>query len=210
MQSTLRITIFLCLFVLGFLPAIAQVKKPDTSIKGGETVKPAVKPTTDEPKDTAIAFPDVDGWDREEAYTYPTEGAGYSVNYNSDDNGRVTIYVYNAGHSTIPNDLKGIVKGELEGAKDAIRAARDAGVYEKVKETKTQTVMLGGPKGKVNVLRSHFELTRDNVKMNSEIYVFPYRNNIIKLRVTRPAVADKTLDESYANLLLEIDSLFSK
>lgn len=46
--------------------------------------------------------------------------------------------------------------------------------------------------------------------MNSEIYVFPYKGYIVKLRATRPATLDKTQDEAYVRLLSALDSLFSQ
>ncbi|MBC7899832.1 MAG: hypothetical protein H7070_07225 [Saprospiraceae bacterium] len=210
MQSSFRIPIFLILFVLGSLPLTAQNTQTDNPGKSTSKQSPAVKPTPDEPASSKITFPDVDGWDRDEPYKYPTPDAGYSVNFNSRTNGRVTLYVYNGGHSKIPNELTGLVKEELEAAKAGIQAAVDAGIYGNLKESKMETVVLGGTKGKISALRSHFTLTREGEKLNSDIYLFPYKNNFIKLRVTRPASTDKTMDESFANLLYEIDSLFTK
>lgn len=209
MQSIFRVPILLTIFVLSSLSLSAQNPQPDSG-KGSVKPSPAVKPTPDEPVSSKITFPEVDGWNRDEPYKYPTADMGYSVNFDSPTNGRVTLYVYNGGYAKIPNELTGLVKEELEAAKAGIQAAVDAGIYSNLKESKMETVMLGGTKGKVSALRSHFTLTREGTKLNSDIYLFPYKNNFIKLRVTRPASTDKALDDSFANLLYEIDTLFSK
>lgn len=210
MQSSFRITVLLILCVLSALSLQAQSTQPDNSGKNSGKQTPVVKPTPNETADAKLKFPDVDGWNRDEPYKYPTPDMGYSVNFDSPTNGRVTLYVYNGGFPKIPNELTGLVKEELEAAKAGLYGAAEQGIYTNLKGSKTETIVLGGPKGKISSLYSHFTMAREGEKVRSDIYLFPYKNNFIKLRVTRPAITDKAMDNSFANLLYEIDTLFSK
>ncbi len=194
------------LFVVCVSSGLAQNTKPDQSTK----TAPVVQPTPEKIGSLKVNFPEVEGWELSDPYFYPTPDAGHSVNYDSPGNGRVTVYVYTGGHKKISDELSGPVKDELEMAKAAIKSAGEQGIYKDVKELKTEKIVLGGSAGKVNVLRSKFTLSRDGNKLASEIYVFPYRNNIIKLRVTRPVSAGAEGDASFAKLLSEMDAVFSK
>lgn len=207
MRQKFRSIAFLCLFILCVSSALAQDVKTDPS--GGKAT-PTPQPTPEKIGTLKVNFPEVDGWELGEPYFYPTPEAGHSVNYDAPGNGRVTVYIYTGGHKKISDELSGPVKDELEMAKAAIKAAGEQGVYDNVKELKTEKIVLGGTAGKVNVLRSRFTFSRDGDKLSSEIYIFPYRSNIIKLRVTRPAAAGSEGDASFAKLLSEIDTLFSK
>ena len=198
------------LFILMSVAGIASAQTPAepkpaaTPPKADEPAKPSLKRNSD----GQIDFPDVAGWKKEEARVYPNEGGGYSVNFDTKQS-RVTVYEYNAGKSKIPNELGGAVEQELDGAAQAIQGAADAGVYTDVKRSKTETITLGGEKGSVKVRFSAFSLKREGREMKSYIYLFPYKNNFIKLRVTRAASADKADDEAYATLLWELDQLFA-
>lgn len=207
MFSKFRSIAVISLFVLCVSSALAQDVKTDPA---AAKPKPTPQPTPEKIGTLKVNFPEVEGWELGEPYFYPTPEAGHSVNYDAPGNGRVTVYIYTGGHKKISDELSGPVKEEMEMAKAAIKSAGEQGVYNDVKELKTEKIVLGGTAGKVNVLRSRFTLSRDGNKLASEIYVFPYKNNIIKLRVTRPLAAGAEGDASFAKLLSEIDTLFSK
>ena len=155
-----------------------------------------------------LEFPKVDGWTLSEKQTIPDDGGGTGtvVNYDSKSNGRVTVYVYSHGLTSIPNDLGGLVKQELEGAKAAIQIVAQTGFYGEVKEGKTEAVTLGGEKGSVKALKAAFTFRKNGQVLNSDILVFAYQDHFIKLRASRP---DTSTGEAYAALLLALDRLFS-
>jgi len=199
---------FLLLLIFG-LSAIASFGQPPPA-KADDNAKPAATPKAEKTTPERLAFPEVAGWEKGDPYIYPIAGAGYSVNYDSPTSGRVTVYAYDNGLKKIPNELKGVVAEELEMAKGGILSAVRSGIYSNVKEGKTETIVLGGTNGKVSALRSAFTLTRGDSNMRSDIVLFPYKNQFIKLRITRPMATGKADDDSYAGLLTELDRFFSK
>lgn len=160
--------------------------------------------------DLKIEFPEIDGWDKGEIQKYPTAALGYSISYQSEEGGIVTIYVYNAGQSKIPDDLNDIIlKNELDKAKNDIIQAGKAGYYENVKELKNDTVNLGGTSGKTKSLRSLFSFNLRGQDVNSEVYLFSYENNFIKIRATRPKTDGNSENKVFTKFLGEIDKLFT-
>lgn len=183
-------------------------KKTDKTDKTDKTVN-GIAPVT--LKDLSIDFPDVEGWERDEIQKYPSEELGFSVNYMSEEGGRVTIYVYNGGKSNIPNDLNDkILKNEFANARNEIQKVADIGYYQNVKEVKNDTVTLSGASGKVKALRALYNLSAGGRNLTSEIYIFAHQNRFIKIRATRPRDKDESGNKAFANLLAEIDAMFSK
>jgi hypothetical protein len=156
--------------------------------------------------DGNIEFPNVSGWTLTPKYVYPTPALGYSVNYESPEGGRVTVYVYNAGRKTIPNDLTGVVADEMNRAKSDIQAAVNAGMYENAKLLRSETISFGGPDGRVKSLYAGYDLTARGNQLHSEIYLFPYQNYFVKIRATRPK--SLATSEAVVDLLKELDMLF--
>ena len=158
-----------------------------------------------------IEFPEVDGWEMGEITTYPTAALGYSIPYQSETGGTVTIYVYNGGRSEIADGVEDkVVKSEIEKAKSDIKAYGEAGYYDDVKKIKDETITLGGKDGKVKALYSLFNFKIRGQKVDSEIYLFGYNGNFIKIRATRPMSKKGGENVAVNNLLKEIDALFSK
>ena len=205
MKSIFRYTIFVVLTGLSLVQiASAQDKAGDVSASKNTA---AVNTT----KNSEIVFPDVEGWVRDEIYTYPTKELGYSVNYQSREGGKVTLYVYNGGHKTIPNGIAdNLPKGEIEIAKDELNQVGRMGIYQDLKEVKSDAITLGGSSGKVKSLYSLFNFKLRGNVMTSEIYLFGYNNNFIKLRATRPKEAEGTVNKALAKLLAALDETFSK
>ena len=185
-----------------------KTKKTDKTDKTDKSVN-GVAPVT--LKDLAVDFPDVEGWNRDEIQKYPSEELGFSINYESEEGGRVTIYVYNGGKKNIPDDLSDkILKNELNNARGEIRKVADMGYYQDVKEVKNDTVTLGGAGGKVKALRSLYNLSAGGRNLTSEIYLLAHQNRFIKIRATRPRDKDENGNKAVAALLAEIDAMFSK
>lgn len=172
--------------------------------------KPAISADALESEDIEVDFPEVENWEKSSPQTFPVAELGYAVNYSSETAGRVTVYVYNAGLKTISADISDKrVKEEIEKTKRELRMVAEAGVYENLKEIKSETINLKGKTG----LKSLYALFTFNVKgsaLTSEIYLFTYKNHFIKIRATRPKESGEPGNKELAKLLAEIDTLFSK
>lgn len=193
-------------FVLAFLFAALS----NTSFA---QAKPDPTPTPEKLKlervgkfDGNVKFPDVDGWTRGEKVQYPTAELGYSVSYGS-RSGRVTVYVYNGGLKKIPNDLTGPVADQMTTSRNDIKAMVEQGGYDSSTEGKVETVIIGGPTGKVRSLHTEFTLKAKGNEFDSETYVFPYNDHFIKIRITRPKAVGKT--EELQELMKSLDEVFS-
>lgn len=173
---------------------------PETEKEKLERVKPF---------DGDVEFPEVEGWQLSRKTRYPQRELGYSVNYESRTGGRVTVYVYNGGLSSIPNDLSGPVETQMRQAKTEIQAITEAGYYDSATEVRSSTVTLGGQDGNVKALYSLYLIIVEGRELDSEIYLFAYENYFVKLRATRPKGMDGPKNDLVGTLLLEMDRLFS-
>ena len=194
MKSQLRI--LGTLFIVTFASVFAFAQKPEPA------------PVDKLPVHERIEFPEVEGWERGEKAMLPTGEEGIFINYDSPARERVTIYVYKRD-GEVSDKLGGVVKEEFNGARDAIKSVAEAGLYTDLKESKSETGTIGAT-GKVKALHVQMTFKARGAPMNSEIYVFPYKGYVAKIRATRPAGVDKTRDEAFAKLLAAIDELFSK
>jgi hypothetical protein len=223
MRKILNITLFVILAGLLMMPVYvsaqektdnpgsAKPKKTDeTPKKTEETSKKTVEPD-DQTSDEGITFPEIEGWEKGGIRTYPNAALGYSVAYQSEEGGTITVYVYNGGLKKIPDDINDkILIDEIERAKNEIVQIGKMGVYENVKELKNDRVTLGGANGKVKALRSLYYFKVRGNEVDSEIYLFSYKNNFIKIRSTRPKSEEGKENKAVMNLLAEIDKLFAK
>jgi hypothetical protein len=176
--------------------------KNDGDILGGKKENKTVPQNN-----SGILFPEVEGWKRSEKVIYPVVGLGYSYNYDSSNGGRVTIYVYDKRLSTIPDGVNNsAVKDEFKETKDGLKSIMKSNGVE-LKETRSETITLGGSNGKVKSLYALYEMSVEGRKMVTEVYIFGYKNNFIKIRATRPKDAEKSVDLN--NLLAEFDSMFA-
>lgn len=185
-------------------------KEPTTTKKNNDgdisIGKKETKPASQ--NKSGILFPEVEGWDKSDKTTYPVLGLGYSYSYESADGGRVTIYVYDKRLSEIPDGVSNsAVKDEFKQVKNEISQFGKAGVYQNLKEAKSETITLGGTGGKVKSLYALFYFNVRGQEMASELYIFGYKNNFIKIRATRPKNAENSRE--LANLLAEIDTVFA-
>ncbi len=160
--------------------------------------------------DLKIKFPDIEGWDKSEITKYPIPELGYSINYESEEGGRVTVYIYNGGKKNIPGNINDkILKGEIDKAKGEIIQVGKMGAYQNVKEIKNDEQVLGGEEGKVKALHSLFSFSARGQQLTSEIFLFGYQNHFIKLRATRPFEKEDVKNQAMIDLLSAIDKLFS-
>lgn len=160
--------------------------------------------------DIKLTFPNVEGWDKSAITTYPYAELGYSINYESEEGGRLTVYVYNGGKTKIPTGSKDkIIKDEIDRAKFEIYQVEIMGKYKDVKELKSETVNLGGLTGKVESLHSLFSFTAGKDKLTSDIFLFGYQNHFIKIRATRMFEKEGTENQMLISLLKALDKLFS-
>jgi hypothetical protein len=197
-------TLFIALVLaIGVSGVFAQTV---TTGKASSTARLVVKSDTLNLSD--LTFPSIEGWRMSPKAAIPMEESGVFVNYDSPDRARMTVYVYTRGSKGVPNDLSGIIKEEFDGAQDAIRTVVKAGIYSNLKEVKNDTATIGGSAGKVKALRALLSFEAGGSQMNSEIFVFPYKGHIVKLRVSRPSTYD-TGGEGYSKLFAAIDGLFA-
>lgn len=200
--------IFIALFAVAAFAQDASVKAKPTPVPSPQPSATPVKLERDKPFDAqSVKFPEVDGWELSAKTTYPAKELGYSVNYESEDAGRVTVYVYNGGQKNIPNSLEGVVEAEMKKAQNEIAAVVEMGYYESAKEVKKATVNIGGDKGKVKALHVQYDLKSRGNSLDSRIYIFPYNNHFVKFRVTSPK--SETVDVDLAGLFEALDLLFS-
>lgn len=221
MRIALRFTILAILSILFLMPVSAQEKTDPGSARPKKTddsttvkIPPAVimpEEKQSRSKNEGIEFPEIEDWDKGSITTFPDAALGYSIGYQSEEGGRVTIYVYNGGLKSIPSDINSeVIKEEIERAKSEIFQIGKMGLYQGVKEVKFETVTLGGAKGKVKSLRSLLYFKIKGEEMDSEIYLFTYNNNFIKIRATRPKSDNGAENKAFMNLLAEIDKVFAQ
>lgn len=161
-------------------------------------------------EDLAINFPEIENWQQSEIQKYPTEDLGFSIDYESREGGKVTIYVYKGGQKTIPDDISDkVIKNELKKAKGEIQKVADMGYYDDLKEVKNDTVTLGGTSGKIKALHALYNFRARNQNLASEIYIFGHKNRFIKIRATRSRSNNESGDKMVTDLLAEIDTFFS-
>jgi hypothetical protein len=206
MKSILKtiLVIFCSLFLMQAV-TIAQDKSTDNADKAAKTSR---TDTTGADKESKIEFPDVEGW-KKSVVRNPTTELGDMIHYDSNE-GRVTVYFYNGGLKNISDDIKnGTLKDEMENAKNGIRQLGEMGIYQNVREVKSDTITLGGASGKVKALHSLFNFSAKGRELVSEIYLFGYKNNFVKIRATRPKEGG-TENKALAGLLAELDTHFSK
>ncbi|MGB7202725.1 MAG: hypothetical protein WBD16_10695 [Pyrinomonadaceae bacterium] len=158
-----------------------------------------------------VKFPEIDGWEKGELTKYPSAALGYSIGYESETGEIVTVYVYNAGLKTIPDDVNHkTIKDEINRAKAEIRQVEEMGYYENVKELKNDTVTLGGEAGKVKTLHALFTFKLRGNEVASDIFIWGYQNHFVKIRATRKAEKEMVNSKIFTVLLAELDKLFSK
>lgn len=206
LSAAATITLILAVFVV--LTPGQDGGRPVTPDRTDVRPKPRVEPTPlpTPGKKTALLFPEVEGWNKSEKTKYPTAALGYSYTYESTKGGRVTIYIYNGGNSKISDDIKDeTVVEHFEALKDEIIAVGKMGLYQNVKVVKSSTATIG------DTIDSHYALvnfTAQGRKIHSEIYLFTFENNFIKIRATRdPENADS---EEFKSLLAELGTIFEK
>lgn len=165
---------------------------------------------SDSTKNNSINFPELEGWEEGDITTYPTAELGHSISYQSKTGGTVTIYVYNGGNKKIADGIDDQnVKSEIKKAENDIKASGEAGYYQDVKVITNATIILGGSGGTRKALYTLLSFKVRGADVDSEIYLFGYQNNFIKIRATRPKGKNGADNQDVNKLLLEIGKIFS-
>ncbi len=209
MKKLVALLSFAALMAVAVTTSLAQ--DPDTKQKPKQETPKAESPSKQPPKrsnDGVLDFPDVEGWEKGSVVKYPQVQLGYSVNYDGDLGNRVSIYVYNAGRKDIGKSLEGAVKQEVERAKAEIDMIAEMGAYSDVKVIKDERSMLGGKSGKIETLRKVLTFKVRGAEQHSEIIIFPFEGNFVKLRATWPRRLGPDAEAAAAQLMGEIERFF--
>ncbi len=156
-----------------------------------------------------VEFPQVANWEKGDLVTYPQPELGSSVSYESDGGAVVTAYIFNGGLRSIPNMLNGPVKLEMDRARAEIASMAELGYYSDLKELAGGKKTLAEKDGRIAVLHSAYSLTVRQRPMISEIYVFPFRNHFVKVRVSTPQASPADAKIQLETLLKELENLFA-
>lgn len=197
------------LFIMALAFAAAAQAKPTPTPTPTQPADQKYKLEINKPFDGKVEFPDVDGWEKSDVTTYPTAALGYSVGYDSPEGGRVTFYVYKGGLEKIPESLTGPVADQMKNAKAEIAAVADAGYYQNVREIRSGTITIGGAEGK-EALYTLYTLSANGVGLESEIYLFVYKDHFIKIRATRRPTPKGETNEAFEELMNEVIRVFIK
>lgn len=197
---------FLLTFLCGLFFLQADVNAQDDA--GGRPAEAPKKTTTEksETNDSDFEFPDIAGWKK--SVSSFGGSLGDMANYDSVEGGRVTLYFYDGGRNLIPDDLTSkILKDEMLNAKAGILQFGERGLYQNIREVKNDTVTLGGKSGKVKALYAQFYFSASGNDLVSEIFLFPFKNNFLKIRASRPKEIEKSV--VFQAFLAEVDAYFS-
>lgn len=194
---------FICCVLTGNI--FSQTAQPSPEKKDPEKI------LSQNNKDQEIQLPEVEGWTRGEILRYPDKRMGYGVNYDSQDAGRVSIYIYNLGMTKIPDGAENdVVKEEIERAKAEIFTVGRMGLYQDVKDVKSEIIALGGKDGKLKARHSLLNFILKGKSMNSEIYLFGLRNNFVKIRATYPKAETDFENAALADFLTALEKMMTK
>jgi hypothetical protein len=161
--------------------------------------------------DAKLVLPEVEGWEKGDVATYPSAELGYSVPYQSETAGIVTVYVYNGGLSKIADGIEDAnVKAEIRKAESDIKAYGEAGYYQDVKLIKSDTANLGGSGGSTKALYALFSFKVRGAEVDSEIYLLGYHNNFVKIRTTRQKGKNGPDNSEVKRLLEELGKMFAQ
>jgi len=199
----------LSITALAFVASAQSTPAPTPAPKPTPAAEQRYKLETEKPFDGNVEFPDVDGWEKSDVTTYPTAALGYSVGYSSPEGGRVTFYVYNGGLQKIPESLTGPVADQMKNAKAEIAAVADAGYYQNVREVRTGKITIGGAESR-EALYALYTFAANGVGLESEIYLFVYKDHFIKIRATRRPTPKGETNEAFENLMNEVVRIFVK
>ncbi|HMQ03220.1 MAG TPA: hypothetical protein PKD26_04835 [Pyrinomonadaceae bacterium] len=209
MKRTTTILSIAAVIALGTLVSAAQAPEATPNSRSGESKADAPsKQVLKRSGDGTLEFPEIDGWVKGTLVKYPQKELGYGLNYDAERGNRVSIYVYNGGRKDIGKSLEGVVKDEIERAKAEIDMVAEMGAYTDVKVIKDERTMLGGKAGKIETLRKILSFKSRGVELHSEIIIFPFEGNFVKLRATRPVSLGTTGEEAVARLMTEIEKFF--
>lgn len=203
MRAILKFTIFTIFCGLFLMQTVVSAQNTSAD-------KTDKSPAASNSQNTSVfKFPDVEGWKKSEVPSNPDLGLGEIAHYDSKEGGRISLYFYEDGLKDFSDDLRDdVLKEELEAAKGAILQLGNMGIYQNIKELKSDTVTIGGSSGKVKAFRSLLTYNSGGTELISEIYLFAYKNNFVKIRASRPKANEK--NKAVETFMLKLDAHFSK
>jgi hypothetical protein len=139
---------------------------------------------------TGIMFPEqLSGLEKRpevEDYESQTPGLGVGINY-AGPGIKVSVFVYSLCLNEIPNEEdSSILRAEFEKVNGDIRSAQEKGWYKNVRKLSEPQTMQGLAVSKSRALHARYSYTEVERGKDclSEIYLFPYRNHFVKIRIT--------------------------
>lgn len=95
----------------------------------------------------------------------------------------MTLFQYTRGLAVVPEALDSTaLQEEMQGAKDGIQQAAQAGYWQVAKEVESGIVPLGD--SSMKALWSQYQLTANGMTFASDIYMWSHSNTFFKLRCT--------------------------
>lgn len=123
------------------------------------------------------------GWTRSKVRPLPPSDNGFSVAYEHESGLAVTLFQYTRGLAVVPEALDSTaLQEEMQGAKDGIQQAAQAGYWQVAKEVESGIVPLGD--SSMKALWSQYQLTANGMTFASDIYMWSHSNTFFKLRCT--------------------------
>jgi hypothetical protein len=196
MDSSLRALAVVCAEMLALLAALPA---------GYATAQEKPPPYRDE--QMGLVFADIDGLDRLDVYHFEQKELGYSVDYETPQDMRVSIYVYDLGIDGIADGaFSETVKQQLEQAKGDIRRAREQGRYQAAEEVQADVVVLGETDTAPKMRHARFKLRRDDRDWISHIYLTGHRQKFVKVRCSFPAEHEVASEKLLARVLSQLSA----
>lgn len=137
---------------------------------------------------SGIVFPEnVAGFERTRVHDYESKhpGLGFSYSYRS-AGAFATVYVYTAGLSAVPSDIKhpALRKLREQTAREIVEFARSRG--ETAKQTIQRTVTARTPTGELPILFDGFTIDAPKTGLRSTYgWLWTTRGHFLKVRLTR-------------------------
>lgn len=141
--------------------------------------------------DTGLQFTDIEGFVRDKVHQYEQPGLGYSVDYDSQNGLRFTIYVYDFGLESIAEGpFTEPARAQMKRAVGDIFRAREKGHYENVTTLWSGVIFLGDTDTSPKMRKASFRLRRNGQDYVSQLYLTGFKNHFIKVRCSFPSTKE--------------------
>lgn len=159
---------------------------------------------------TGLHFTDIEGFVRDKVHQYEQPGLGYSIDYDSQNGLRFTIYVYDFGLESIPDGpFTEPARAQMKRAVGDIFRAREKGHYENVTTLWSGVMFLGDNDTSPKMRRASFRLRRNGQDFVSQLYLTGYKNHFIKVRCSFPSTKEAECVREVQSLTEHIGRMLS-